>query len=194
MLHRSLRPWPRALAARCADVGLRAVPALWIAGALAGCANPYCGAAGEACCGSECAPGLSCVLEVCRSGGVGPCGGSGQACCANDACSTGLSCYGGTCSPTRPSCDPFVAGSCGAGQHCAWSGAETSACWSNGPGAADSPCTTPNDCADGLGCDDSLADYVRCRVPCRVDSECMGISRNGMCLDYAYPSTAKYCW
>ncbi|MFO0683827.1 MAG: hypothetical protein U0234_17350 [Sandaracinus sp.] len=176
---------PRTLVAAALGFGLAA----------AGCANPYCGASGEPCCGTECAPGLSCVLGTCTTGVVAACGAEGQSCCAGDLCGSGLSCYGGTCSPTRPRCDPFALGSCGAGMHCAWSGIDSPACWANGPSGPEGACTTPADCADGLGCDDSPTMAApQCRVPCRVDGDCLGVSRLGMCLDYAYPSPAKYCW
>jgi hypothetical protein len=41
------------------------VLALFLAAATAGCANPYCGAIGEPCCGVECAPTLECIGQRC---------------------------------------------------------------------------------------------------------------------------------
>lgn len=58
--------------------------------AIASCTSPYCGARGEPCCGTECAPSLVCSNDVCLGGPAG--GNVGEPCGDLGRCASGLTC------------------------------------------------------------------------------------------------------
>ncbi|MFO0683828.1 MAG: hypothetical protein U0234_17355 [Sandaracinus sp.] len=153
---------------------LAALAALVLALAALGCANPYCGASGEPCCGNECAHGLACAAGVC-----GPCGHELEPCCATGAaCGGGLTCTTGLVENhcVRP-CDVFTQ-DCPALLTCIWIILDSEAvCLPEAvsPLPADSRCQNVNDCERGLVCAVHPAVDTRffCEPPCTSDAQCL---------------------
>lgn len=150
-----------------------AVVALALALGTFGCANPYCGASGEPCCGNECAPGLACAAGVCTTCGVelGPC------CAGAVACETGLACTTGLVdNRCARRCDVF-ANDCPGSLTCVWIILDPGGVCSPGaisPVGLDRPCENVNDCEPGLVCVAHPPDHTVffCELPCHSQAEC----------------------
>lgn len=140
---------------------------------VAGCANPYCGARGEPCCGDavdRCAPGLTCRSGVCDS-----CDEEGELCCTDGACEGPYVCSQGLVE--RRCYVPCVLGvvDCPPDRNCIWTPSDLGLCAPIGVLPIDVRCTYIGDCQAGLMCSTHPGEggLFFCEPPCTSSAECL---------------------
>lgn len=162
---------------------------------VAGCANPYCGALGEPCCGSAadaCAPTLSCHAGVC-----GQCSHEGDDCCADQTCDGAFVCSRGLVHDLcLLPCDAYT-NDCPPDRNCIWTPDDPGICVPIGTRSLDAACENADDCVRGLMCvTHPTTRNFYCEPPCMDVSTCpaapMGQTR--LCLPIVSGDARMTCF